>query len=261
MSPPDPSPLLETDRLEVAQFSGADGVDGVRLRSVDWRVSEGELWVVAGAQGSGKTALLETLAGLVPAAAGSVRLLGRVVHGLGDDEEGLRETRRLMGLVFDGSGRLFSGLTVAENILLPWCYHRNASPAEGLEALGPLIRHLQLESILSQTPDALGRSWSRRVALARCLALGPRLLLLDNPLAGLDAVHLRWWRGFLAEARAGHPVLGGFPLAIIAATDAVRPYLGLEPRFALVEGGRWRILPGVESVLAATGEDGPNPPT
>lgn len=261
MSPPYSSPLLETDALEVAQSSGADGLEGVGLRSVDWRVSEGELWVVAGAQGSGKTALLETLAGLIPAAAGSVRLLGRAVHGSGDHEAVLRETRRLMGLVFDGNGRLFSGLTVGENILLPWCYHRNATTTEGIAALGPLIRHLQLESLLSRTPASVGRSWSRRVALARCLALGPRLLLLDNPLAGLDAVHLRWWRGFLAEARAGHPVLGGFPLAIIAATDAVRPYLGLDPRFALVEGGRWRILPGVESVLAATGEDGPNPPT
>jgi ABC-type uncharacterized transport system YnjBCD ATPase subunit len=161
-----------------------------------------------------------------------------------------------MGLVFDGNGRLLSALSVAENLLLPWCYHRNAGPAEALAELGPLIRHLQLGSLLARNPASLGRSWSRRVALARCLALRPGLLLLDNPLAGLDAVHLRWWRGFLAEARAGHPVLGGMPLAIVATTDAARPYLGMDPRFALADGGRWRILPGIDSVLAATGEDG-----
>ena len=165
-----------------------------------------------------------------------------------------------MGFVFDGDGRLFSGLSVAENLVLPRCYHRNEDPSEALAALAPLIRHLQLESLLSRGPASLGRSWSRRVALARCLALGPELLLLDNPLAGLDPVHLRWWRGFLADALAGHPVLGGEPLAIVATTDAIRPYLPLHPRFALVEGDRWRILPEVDSVLAATGEDGPPQP-
>lgn len=257
MRSPDPTVVLETEALEVARSSSGEGA---RLGPLDWRVSRGELWVVAGPQGSGKTALLETLAGLLPAAGGGVRVCGRSVHGLGDDEAALRETRRRMGLVFDGEGRLFSGLGVAENLVLPRCYHRNESPSEALAALEPLIRHLQLESLLSRSPASLGRSWSRRVALARCLALGPELLLLDNPLAGLDAVHLRWWRGFLAEALAGHPVLGGTPLAIIATTDAVRPYLALRPRFALVEGGQWRILPDVDSVLAVTGEDGPSQP-
>jgi ABC-type transporter Mla maintaining outer membrane lipid asymmetry ATPase subunit MlaF len=249
--------VLETDALEVAQPSAGEGV---RLHPLDWRVSRGELWVVVGPQGSGKTALLETLAGLQPAAGGGVRVFGRAVHGLGDDEASLRETRRRMGLVFDGDGRLFSGLSVAENLLLPRCYHRNEGPSEALTALEPLIRHLQLGSLLSRSPASLGRSWSRRVALGRCLALGPGLLLLDNPLAGLDAAHLRWWRGFLAEALAGHPVLGSEPLAVVATTDAVRPYLALDPRFALVEGGRWRILPGLDPVLAATGEDGPPQP-
>lgn len=259
MNRPDSIPALETESLEVAVTAPEGG--GIRLGPMDWRVSRGELWVLAGPHGGGKTAVLETLAGLIPAASGAVRVFGRGVQGCGDDEATLREARRRMGLVFDGSGRLFSTLSVGENILLPWCYHRNAGPGEALAELWPLIRHLQLETLLGRTPASLGRLWARRVALARCLALRPGLLLLDNPLAGLDSVHLRWWRGFLEEARAGHPVLGGEPLALVAATDAVRTYLGLGPRFALVEGGRWRILPSVESVLAATGEDGSQSPT
>ncbi|MEY2788038.1 MAG: hypothetical protein RLZZ34_1181, partial [Verrucomicrobiota bacterium] len=108
MMDPGSTVVLETDTLEVAlPFAG----EGARLEALDWRVSRGELWVVVGPQGSGKTALLETLAGLLPAAGGGVRIFGRAVHGLGDDEASLRETRRRMGLVFDGDGRLFSGLS------------------------------------------------------------------------------------------------------------------------------------------------------
>ena len=249
---------LEAESLVVAAPSGAAGRIG--FGPVDWRVSAGRLWVVAGPHGVGKSALLETLAGLIPAASGRVRVFGREVLGTGDDEEGLRETRRRMGLVFDGGGRLLSALSVGENLVLPWCYHRNAAPADALAVLRPLIDHLQIGSLLDRSPASLGRSWSRRVALARCLALQPGLLLLDNPLAGLDAVHLRWWRGFLAGALAGHPVLGGRPLAIVATADEVRPYLGLDPRFALVEGGRWRMLPDIGSVLLATGEDASRSP-
>lgn len=246
---------LETESLRVVR---ATAPDGMPLEPLDWRVLVGEFWVVAGAQGSGKTALLETLAGLVPAASGEVRVFGRRVEASGDDDAELREARRRMGLVFDGNGRLFSALTVAENLLLPWCYHWNRTPADGLAELEPLIRHLGLESLLSRTPASLSRPWSRRVALARSLVMRPGLLLLDNPLAGLDAIHLRWWRDFLKEAISGHAALGGEPLAVIATADAVRPCLGLglAPRFALVADGHWRILPDIEAVLAVTGEDG-----
>ena len=253
MAPPSTTPALETRSLGIASSTS---MGGVSLQAVDWTVDTGELWVVAGAQGAGKTALLETLAGLIPAAAGEVRVFGRRVDASGDDDAGLRETRRRLGLVFDGSGRLFSALSVAENILLPWCYHQNRSHDEALREFEPLIGYLQLESILSRKPASLSRSWSRRVALARSLVLEPSLLLLDNPLAGLDAVHLRWWRGFLAEALAGHPLLGGQPLTIVATANAVRPYVGLDPRFALVASGHWRILSNIEAVLAATGEEG-----
>ena len=184
-TPPSTTVALETRSLGIASSTS---LDRISLQAVDWTVDTGELWVVAGAQGAGKTALLETLAGLIPAAAGEVRVFGRRVDASGDDAAGLRETRRRLGLVFDGSGRLFSALSVAENILLPWCYHQNRSHDEALREFEPLIGCLQLESILSRKPASLSRSWSRRVALARAIALDPQILMYDEPFVGQDPI-------------------------------------------------------------------------
>jgi phospholipid/cholesterol/gamma-HCH transport system ATP-binding protein len=210
------------------------------LTGVDWQVQTGDFWVVTGMQGSGKTALLETAAGLHPRLAGDLRVLGEDMAPGGSADH--PEFRRRVGLVFDGQGRLFTGLTVFENVALPVCYHDNAS----LEAVTPWVQELLLALELDRIPEVgagkLGRSWARRVALARALALKPELLLLDTPLTGRDAAHLRWWRTFLLRLRAGHPLLGGVPLTLVVASDEVRPLLSMGSQFALVHDGQWRVV-------------------
>jgi ABC-type transporter Mla maintaining outer membrane lipid asymmetry ATPase subunit MlaF len=225
------------------------------LGGVDWTVRSGEFWVVAGLQGTGKTVLLETAVGLHPHTAGTVLLFGRAVYGGRDHDDDLPATRRRMGMVFEGAGRLFPNLTVLENIVLPWCYHENRTPEEALKFLAPLFAALAIEDILDHPPSRLGQAWARRAALARALALGPELLLLDNPLSGLDAPHLRWWRGFLAQAARGHPALGR-ALTLVVATDELRPLLSLGHRFALAHGHGWRVLGTADDVLAARDEPG-----
>jgi ABC-type transporter Mla maintaining outer membrane lipid asymmetry ATPase subunit MlaF len=226
------------------------------IDEVGWVVRPGEFWVVAGLQGSGKSVLLETAAGLTPQGGGSVRIFGEEVQGGQRDPEEVSEVRRRLGLVFDGNGRLFPSLNVFENIALPWCYHRNASLADAAEALGPLLEYLHLDRLLDQRPGRLGRAWARRVALGRALATGPELLLLDNPLSGLDMAHVRWWRTFLSDASRGHAALGGRPLTLVAASEELRPLLVAGRQFALAHGGRWRLLGSTEDVLSAREDDG-----
>ena len=210
------------------------------LSGVDWEVASGECWVIAGLQGSGKTLLLETAAGLHPISRGEMRFFGETLNDRAPDESA--HLRRRLGMVFDGMGRLFPALTVWENITLPIRYHRNLGPAEALDSIADILQALELEAIAGRHPGRLARAWARRVALARALALRPDVLLLDNPLAGLDPAHVRWWRALLGQFVTGHPLFGGVPRTVLIASDALRPLLSLGQRFALVDQGRWQVL-------------------
>lgn len=215
------------------------------LTGVDWRVEAGDCWVVTGMHGSGKTALLETAVGLHPYPEGEVQVFGQRVDGTEENSVGM--VRRQVGVVFDGHGRLFGGLTVYENVALPLCYHGNkgVEDVEG-EVMG-VLREMGLEGVAGQEAGRLGRAWAHRVALARALIQRPRLLMADNPLAGLDPVHARWWRQFLGRLLSGHGGLGLAPMTLVLATDEPRALLGLGRQFAVTHGGRWRCVGDRES--------------
>lgn len=212
------------------------------ISGVDWTVAEGDCWVVTGLQGSGKTALLETAAGLHPYLQGEVRVFGALVRGSEGDELG--RIRQKVGVVFDGMGRLFPSRSVFENVALPVCYHGNRALDEVVGEVMDFLSMFGLESMADQPAGRLGRAWAHRVALARALVLRPRLLLVDNPLTGLDASHSRWWRSFLVGLLTGLPEFGGTAMTLVLATDEPRGLLGVGRRFAMIHGGRWRCLGG-----------------
>ncbi len=106
-------------------------------------------------------------------------------------EDARLKTRLRLGLVFEG-GHLFNHLTVLENVALPLRYHRNLSLAEATGAVGELMASLELEPWADRLPGTLGRGWQKRTGLARALALKPEVLLVDNPLAGLDPRQAGW---------------------------------------------------------------------
>jgi len=219
------------------------------VRGVNWEIAAGDCWVITGLQGSGKTVLLEAAAGLHPLLAGELRLFGHVYEG-GETLE-FEALRRRIGLVFDGSGRLFPDLSVWENVTLPLRYHQNLNLNEASEAVAEIFQLLELESFATYPPSRLSRAWSRRVALARALALKPDVLLFDNPLTGLDPAHVRWWRGLLAGFVAGHPLFGGVPRTVLIACDELRPLLLLGQKFAIVHEGHWHPLGNRQDVVSS----------
>jgi ABC-type transporter Mla maintaining outer membrane lipid asymmetry ATPase subunit MlaF len=220
-------------------------VDGI-----DWTLAAGDFWVVAGWPASGKSQLLEIAADLLPPARGTHRLFGRLATEMSPSES--ERARRRIGLVFPEGGRLFAHLTVAENLALPLCYHGQCRE----ETVAPRVREWLAATGLAphadRLPARLSRTWRQRAALARALVLEPDVLLLDNPLSGLDARQTAWWLPWLAELAAGHPLLAGKPLTLGVTTDDLRPWLGVGKQFALINDRRWLLLGGPPQLSART---------
>jgi ABC-type transporter Mla maintaining outer membrane lipid asymmetry ATPase subunit MlaF len=206
------------------------------LEDVDWKVMPGEYWVVGGMHNSGKSDLLSLTAGLNPPQQGSYRLFGALMPGeLGGPE------RSRVGLVFDG-GKPFHRLSIAENIELPLRYHHVAGEYVTAERTREILELTGLSPWAERQPGTIGRSWEKRLGLARALVLRPELLLLDDPLGGLDSRHLSWWMNFLDELCAGHPFLGNRPVAIVVAAHNLQPWQHRKVHLAVLKRKRFEAL-------------------
>jgi ABC-type transporter Mla maintaining outer membrane lipid asymmetry ATPase subunit MlaF len=210
------------------------------LEGVNWAVARGDFWVVGGLPGSGKSQWLQVAAGLRAPAEGKLRLFGREWARTSAEE--WNRLRRGVGMVFGEGGRLFGGLTVAENIGLPLCYHRDADWQSVAPEVDELMVLLGLTRWASTPPGGLNRSWRPRIALGRALALRPQVLLLDHPLGGLDPSQAHWWLGFLSSLFRDPPPFSGCPAGVVVATDDLRPWVELGRQFALLKERRCLVL-------------------
>jgi ABC-type transporter Mla maintaining outer membrane lipid asymmetry ATPase subunit MlaF len=229
-------PLLEMAAVDVVSAWHSR----VTVAGVDWKVQPGEFWVVGGRHASGKTDLLMTAAGLRLPAAGSVRIFGRNIAELSETEM-LRQRARV-GFVFKGGGRMFADLTVAENVALAICYHRDCALEAAWEEVQATLELTELTPLAYKPALNLSIDWQQRVGLARALALKPEVLFLDEPAAGLDAQHRDWWRTFLESSAVNEPRPGKRPMTIVASTNDFARWPGGNHRYAVVKAQRLRIL-------------------
>jgi phospholipid/cholesterol/gamma-HCH transport system ATP-binding protein len=160
--------------------------DRIVLDHVSIDVRRGEIFGFVGGSGSGKSVLLRTIIGLVPKREGSIEVLGTSLDRAGED--GRRMIGRRWGVLFQ-QGALFSSLTVLQNVQFPMREYLSLSPALMDEMARAKLEMVGLKpEDQDKLPAELSGGMTKRVALARALALDPELVFLDEPTSGLDPI-------------------------------------------------------------------------
>ncbi|MBI1900715.1 MAG: heme ABC exporter ATP-binding protein CcmA [Planctomycetia bacterium] len=162
------------------------------LDRIDFDLSAGECVAWRGDNGSGKTTLLRCLAGLTRPTSGEVEWFGRRI-------DGDPAVRRFLGMSAHES-RLYPQLTLRENLLFAARMYRVPQPAQRVDAL---LAEVGLAAHSGRHPSQVSRGMGQRVTLARAVIHHPRVLLLDEPFAGLDEEGARWLWQTLTAMRAG----------------------------------------------------------
>ncbi len=162
--------------------------DLVVLDRFTMEVGLAEMKILLGGSGSGKTTILKMVLGLVKPDAGKVFVNGQEVSSM--EENDLYPIRGEIGMVFQG-GALFDSLTVGDNVAYRLREQGRLSPAEIRETVLEMLSFVGLEAAVDKMPSELSGGMRRRVAIARALVGHPRIMLYDEPTAGLDPITSR----------------------------------------------------------------------
>jgi len=149
------------------------------LKGIDFEVKPGEIFVIMGPSGSGKSVLLKHLIGLEPPDAGEI-----LINGESIESPEIADKYRL-AMVFQ-SGALLNSLTVGENVGLYLTEHRLKSPEEIAAIVAKTLNDVGLKDATDKMPGDLSGGMKKRAAIARALVIEPQLILYDEPTSELD---------------------------------------------------------------------------
>lgn len=157
----------------------------VIFQDVDMTVTRGKVTAIMGPSGTGKTTLLKLIGGQITPNQGEVRIDGQNIHQLNRSQ--LYTLRKRMGMLFQ-SGGLFTHLNVFDNVAFPLREHTKLSEKMIRTLVLIKLQMVGLRGARELMPSELSGGMSRRVALARAIALDPELIMYDEPLSGQDPI-------------------------------------------------------------------------
>ena len=216
--------------------------DFVAVDNLNLRIEPGELFVLLGQSGCGKTSTMRSIAGLEEPATGSIRV-GDQVFFDSRTRTNVRINRRDVGLVFQ-SYAIWPHMTVYQNVAFPLRMKRVAKP-EIKERVGRVLESVDMAHLAKQPASNLSGGQMQRVALARNLVMRPRVLLLDEPLSNLDAKLRESLRTELRQIQRESGITS------VYVTHDQAEALVLADRIAVMEGGQIRQIGAPEELYRA----------
>ena len=233
------APVIEVRDL-VTHYGSRRILDGVNLT-----VQPGEIMVIMGSSGSGKTTLLNHMLGLSRPSSGNIFLLGRDVGAMSGSE--LNDLRKQIGVTFQG-GALFSSMTVGENVQLPLREHTQLDENTIQIMTRMKLEIVNLAGFEHFMPSELSGGMAKRAAVARAIAMDPKLLFFDEPSAGLDPVVSAGLDELILRLRRA------MNITIVVVTHELQSAFKIADRITMLDYGKVLMTGTVDEVRAAKDE-------
>jgi phospholipid/cholesterol/gamma-HCH transport system ATP-binding protein len=213
------------------------------LRGVDLDIATGEIMVVIGRSGGGKSVLLKHLIGLLRPDSGSVAVDGTEISRLRGSE--LDRVRERYGVVFQG-GALFDSMSVAENVAFPLREKSRLKPAEIKNRVEEKLEQVGLSDVGHKNPAEISGGMRKRVAIARALVTEPEIVFFDEPTTGLDPILVNTIHHLIVELHRK------FRFTAVMVSHEIPEIFEIADRVAMLHEGRIIEVGAPEALRAST---------
>lgn len=214
----------------------------VILHDLTFTINRGDIFIIMGGSGAGKSTVLRSMVGLLKPANGDIFYDGLSFWSLGQEEQ--NGLKRKFGILYQ-SGALWSSLTLAENVALPLQQYTDLGPRQIDEIVSLKLSLVGLSGFEDYYPSELSGGMKKRAGLARAMALDPEVLFFDEPSAGLDPVSAHLLDELIMELRDSHGatvVVVTHELASIFAIGNNSVFLDSDTKTIIAGGNPKRLL-------------------